>query len=56
MSKLRFYATVNNLYVFTNYSGFDPEVSVKSSQLTPNLDYSAYPKSRSYIFGINATF
>ena len=56
MSKLRFYATVNNLYVFTNYSGFDPEVSVKSSQLTPNLDYSAYPKSRSFIFGINATF
>lgn len=56
MSKLRFYATLNNLYVFTNYSGFDPEVSVRSSQLTPNLDYSAYPKSRSYIFGINATF
>jgi hypothetical protein len=56
MSKLRFYVTTNNLHVFTKYSGFDPEVSVKSSQLTPNLDYSAYPKSRSFIFGINATF
>jgi TonB-linked SusC/RagA family outer membrane protein len=56
MSKLRFYVTANNLHVFTKYSGYDPEVSVKSSQLTPNLDYSAYPKSRSFIFGINATF
>ena len=56
MSKLRFYVTMNNLHVFTKYSGYDPEVSVRSSQLTPNLDYSAYPKSRSFIFGINATF
>ncbi len=56
MSKLRFYVTGNNLHVFTKYSGYDPEVSVKSSQLTPGLDYSAYPKSRSFIFGINASF
>ena len=56
MSRLRFYATVNNFAILTNYSGYDPEVSVKSSGLTPGLDYSAYPKSRSYIFGINATF
>ncbi|HSC53337.1 MAG TPA: TonB-dependent receptor [Phnomibacter sp.] len=56
MSGLRFYATVNNLAVFTNYSGYDPEVSVRSNPLTPNLDYSAYPKSRSFIFGINASF
>lgn len=56
MSRLRFYVTMNNLHVFTKYSGYDPEVSVRSNQLTPNLDYSAYPKSRSFIFGINATF
>jgi TonB-linked SusC/RagA family outer membrane protein len=56
MSKLRFYVTSNNLAVFTNYSGYDPEVSVRNSPLTPGLDYSAYPKSRSFIFGINATF
>ena len=56
MSKLRFYVTGNNLAVFTNYSGYDPEVSVRNSPLTPGLDYSAYPKSRSFIFGINATF
>ncbi|HMK04200.1 MAG TPA: SusC/RagA family TonB-linked outer membrane protein, partial [Ferruginibacter sp.] len=56
MSRLRFYITANNLAVITNYSGYDPEVSVRNSGLTPGLDYSAYPKSRSFIFGINAAF
>ncbi|GEO10151.1 SusC/RagA family TonB-linked outer membrane protein [Segetibacter aerophilus] len=56
MSRLRFYLTANNLAVITNYTGFDPEVSVRNNPLTPNLDYSAYPKSRSFIFGINASF
>ena len=56
LSKLRFYATGNNLAIITNYSGYDPEVSVRSSGLTPGLDYSAFPKSHSFIFGINATF
>lgn len=55
-SKLRVYFTANNLAVFTKYSGYDPEVSVRNSPLTPGLDYSAYPKSRSFIFGINASF
>ncbi len=56
ISKLRFYFTANNLAVFTSYTGYDPEVSVRNSPLTPGLDYSAYPKSRSFIFGVNATF
>jgi len=56
MSKLRFYFTGNNLATITRYTGYDPEVSVRSNPLTPALDYSAYPKSRSYIFGVNATF
>ena len=56
MSRLRFYVTGNNLAIITNYSGYDPEVSVRNSPLTPGLDYSAYPKSRTFIFGINASF
>ncbi len=56
VSKLRFYFTGNNLVTFTKYSGYDPEVSVRSNPLTPALDYSAYPKSRSFIFGVNASF
>lgn len=56
MSRLRFYFTANNLGIITSYTGYDPEVSVRNSALTPGLDYSAYPKSRSILFGINATF
>lgn len=56
LSKIRFYATANNFAIITNYSGYDPEVSVRNSPETPGLDYSAYPKSRSFLFGINATF
>jgi len=56
MSRLRVYATANNLAVFTKYTGYDPEVSVRRSALTPNLDYSAYPKSRTFIFGVNVIF
>jgi len=56
ITKLRFYLSGNNLAIITDYSGYDPEVSVRSSGLTPGLDYSAYPKSRSYIFGVQATF
>jgi len=56
MSKLKFYFTANNVAIITNYTGYDPEVSVRNSPLTPGLDYSAYPKSRTYIFGINASF
>lgn len=56
IDKLRFYFTANNLAVFTSYTGYDPEVSVRNNPLTPGLDYSAYPRSRSFIFGINASF
>lgn len=54
INKLRVYATANNVAVITGYSGFDPEVNVRSSDpVTPGVDFSAYPRSRTYIFGIN---
>jgi TonB-linked outer membrane protein, SusC/RagA family len=54
INSFRIYATVNNLYVLTNYSGYDPEVNTRrSSPLTPGVDYSAYPRSRAYIVGLN---
>ncbi len=56
IQKLRVYATANNLAVFTKYSGYDPEVSTRrSTPVTPGVDYSAYPRSRTYIAGINLT-
>lgn len=57
IENLRFYATASNLFCLTNYSGADPEVDCKRNYLIcPGVDYSAYPKSRQYIFGINLTF
>ena len=57
ISKLRFYATASNLFCLTNYSGFDPEVNCRrNNPLTPGIDYSAYPKSRSLVAGINVSF
>lgn len=60
MSRLRIYGTVYNALLWTNYSGYDPEVSATRSSsyaaLTPGVDYSAYPKSRTYTLGINVTF
>ncbi|MNY44497.1 TonB dependent receptor [compost metagenome] len=56
LSKLRLTATAQNLLTFTSYSGMDPEVSVRSSALTPGFDFSAYPIPRTIVFGLNATF
>lgn len=59
--QLRFYATLNNVFCLTNYTGYDPEVSspVRSSSvsnLTRGVDYSSYPKSLSWVLGVNITF
>lgn len=56
VSKLRLYATGSNLFTWTKYSGFDPEVSTMGNGLTPGVDFGAYPKSRSFVFGINLAF
>lgn len=54
--KLRIYATANNLALVTNYTGYDPQVNTRqSSPLTPNVDYSAYPRTHTYVVGINVT-
>ncbi|MBN2765271.1 MAG: TonB-dependent receptor [Paludibacteraceae bacterium] len=57
ISNLRVYATGYNVFVLTNYSGFDPEVSTRRrTALTPGVDYSAYPKSRQIVLGLNLSF
>jgi TonB-linked SusC/RagA family outer membrane protein len=56
ISRFRVYATVNNLYTFTKYTGFDPEANTRRNPLTPAVDYSAYPRSRFYVGGVNITF
>ena len=58
MQNVRIYVTGYNLFCLTNYSGTDPEVdtSSKRNPMTPGIDYAAYPKSRSFVGGINVTF
>ncbi len=57
ISSLRFYATVNNLGTITNYTGYDPDVTARRSDpLTPGVDFAAYPRSRTTVFGLNLTF
>jgi len=58
---IRAYCTLNNVFVLTNYTGYDPEVntaarSSSTSAVTPGVDYSGYPKSFSCTFGLNLTF
>ena len=55
--KLRIYITGSNLFCLTKYSGYDPEVdSRRETPLTPGVDFSAYPKSRGFVAGLNITF
>ena len=53
LSRARLYITAYNLHVFTRYSGYDPEVSVINNALTPGVDFSAYPRGKSILAGIN---
>ena len=48
----RVYATVNNVYTFTKYKGLDPEVNTTKY----GIDYEIYPRSRSFILGLNLNF
>ena len=55
ISRLRFYASATNPFIITNYSGYDPEVDIQTD-LTCGMDYNRYPRSRTFVFGVNLTF
>ena len=57
ISRLRIYASGQNLFCINGYSGYDPEVSTAGNNpMTPGLDWGAYPKSRVFTFGIDLQF
>lgn len=57
LSELQLYVTARNLLTFTDYSGFDPEVSAYGqSPRRPMVDFGGYPQIRSYIVGLNIGF
>jgi len=53
---LSLYAAAQNLITWTNYSGFDPDVSVINSPIMPGIDYSAYPLNRTMSLGLKISF
>ncbi|MBQ7297029.1 MAG: TonB-dependent receptor, partial [Alistipes sp.] len=53
---LRLSFTATNLLTWSKYTGYDPEVNTSSSPFVMGVDKGAYPKARSYNFGIEATF
>ncbi len=57
-STVKIYAQVENLYTFTKYTGFDPEVSSTGggNEATAGVDYAAYPPARTFTLGINLGF
>ena len=54
---LRLYAQAQNLFTFTNYTGFDPEVNFAgTSNTTLGVDFYTFPQVRTITFGINLGF
>ena len=57
INSLRFYVTCYNVFTITGYTGYDPESDcIRKNALTPNVDYSGYPRSRQFVFGLNLNF
>lgn len=56
VSRLRIYASAQNLFCLTRYSGYDPEVNMRTSPLMPSFDWGAYPKSCTYLVGLELQF
>ena len=62
LNKVRVYASVQNLFLITKYTGYDPEVDSfmstygQNSNFSQNLDFFSYPRPRTWNLGLNVTF
>ncbi len=54
LNRLSFYASVNNPFVLTKYSGVDPDIAFGGED--PAIDNMQTPRSRSYTLGITVDF
>ncbi|QNL22390.1 SusC/RagA family TonB-linked outer membrane protein [Hyphobacterium sp. CCMP332] len=54
--KARIYFTAQNVFVVTNYSGFDPEIQPSNPNDPPGIDNNLYPRARTFLGGISLTF
>jgi TonB-linked SusC/RagA family outer membrane protein len=59
INALRLYASAQNLFILTSYTGLDPESLISSNSeaaLQGGVDKNALPQSRVFTFGVNVTF
>jgi TonB-linked SusC/RagA family outer membrane protein len=55
-SGMKIYLSAENVYTFTKYSGFDPDISSTTGNDDFGIDQNSYPMPRNYTFGIELTF
>lgn len=57
LTRLRVYVSAQNLFTFTNYSGYDPEIGAfNQNPLLMGVDNGRYPLARIFTLGLNAEF
>lgn len=57
LTNARIYFNVQNVYTFTKYKGYDPEIGAyNQSALLQNIDRGRYPTPRTYTLGLNLSF
>lgn len=56
MQQVRFYVSAQNLYTWSNYLGYNPEVSNYETALTGGVDYGSFPLARTISLGVNIGF
>lgn len=56
LQRARLYASVQNLFVISDYSGYDPEATTFGGSLTQNIEFFQYPKPRTFNVGVNVSF
>ncbi|MEM6720051.1 MAG: TonB-dependent receptor [Bacteroidota bacterium] len=55
LDRFRIYFSVNNLHTFTNYRGYNPDVS-NANPLAAGVDLGQYPLARTFTTGVNVSF
>ncbi|HTE29018.1 MAG TPA: hypothetical protein VK666_01500, partial [Chryseolinea sp.] len=57
LSSIRIYASAQNLFTWTNYTGLDPEVNYSGNDISVvGTDFFTFPQARAITFGINLKF
>ena len=56
INRIQPYITLDNMITFTNYSGYDPEMSQYTSATSMGIDWGTYPCVKTVLFGVNVEF